>query len=63
MSRAYHLKAIQLLLNLLSQHGSQSIARRNLASSIIFQAGPSIVELDLWAESDVSSSHASWRAR
>ena len=62
-SMTYHLKAIQLLLNLLCQHRRQPIASSNLASSIIKVARISVMELDPWAKGDVSRCVTAWCSR
>ena len=59
----YHFEAVQLLFNLLSEHGSQSIARGNLASSIIFSTWPCVMKLNPWTEANITSDQASWCAR
>lgn len=40
----HHLKGVQLLLDLLCQHGSHAVARGNLAATIVLLAWPSIIE-------------------
>jgi hypothetical protein len=52
MRDAHHFKSIQLLLDLLSQERSQLVARRRIASPIVFTAGPSLVELDAGTENN-----------
>lgn len=57
----YHFEGVQLFLDLLSQHGSETIACCNLPPPVVFHAWPSIVELDSRTEADVvfrDSSHA-----
>ena len=58
----YHLKSIQLLLDLLSKEGRQSITCSNFASSIILAWWPGVVELYTRAEADVPGCKAPRRA-
>lgn len=51
---AYHLEVIDLLADLLSEQRRQTVASRNVATTIILAAGPGVVELNARAEHDVS---------
>lgn len=53
----HHLEVVQLLLNLLSKERSQTVARRDVSTSIIFAAGPGIVELYPRAEDKTLGHH------
>ena len=57
---AYHLEAIQLLLNLLCQHRCQPITSSDLASSIIKVARISVMKLDPWTKRDVPRCVTAW---
>lgn len=59
----YHLKSVQLLLDLLSKKGRQAVACSNLTSSIILPWWPGVVELYARAEADVASCKTPRRAR
>jgi len=54
MNLHFHLEGVELLFDLLSQHWSQSIARSNLTSSIVFPTRPGIVELDTRTECSIA---------
>ena len=56
--RAYHLKGIQLLLDLLSEHGCQTVTRGYLSPSVVLPTRPSIVELYPRAEAYVARNAA-----
>lgn len=65
MSRvAYHLEVVDFLLDLLSKHWGEAIARRNLSSTIVLTAWPCLVELDPRTECgitlDSSTLRSSW---
>ena len=61
--RMYHLKRIQLLFDLLSEHWGQTIAGGNFASSVVFAAGPCVVKVDTRTERYVSANGPSGSVR
>lgn len=50
----YHLESIELLLDLLRQHGSETVASCNVAAPVVLRARPSVVKLDARAKADVA---------
>ena len=57
-SRAYHLESIQLLLDLLSKHGCETVAGGNFSASVVFHTRPSIMKLNPRTEAYVASKAA-----
>lgn len=62
LENTYHLKSVQLLLDLLSKEGRQAIACSNLTSSIILPWGPGVVELYARAETNIAGCKTPRRA-
>lgn len=58
----YHFEIVELLLDLLSQHGCEPVAGRDLSTPIVLLARPSIVEHDSGGESGVPLGTAVGRA-
>lgn len=50
----YHLERVEFLFDLLSKHRRQTIACGYFTTSIVFTTGPSVMELDAWAERNVA---------
>lgn len=50
----FHFEGVQLLLDLLSEHWRQAIARRNLTAPVILSTWPRVVKDNPWAESSIS---------
>jgi hypothetical protein len=59
----YHLEGVEFLLDLLSKHWRQTVARCDLAPSIIFAAWPSIVELNAGTEGSITFGSTRWSIR
>ena len=59
----YHFESVKFLLDLLGEHGREAIASCNFAPSVILTAWPSIMELNAWAEANITSSNAAWGPR
>ena len=58
----YHLEAVELLLDLLSEHRSQAITSSNLSTSVILPTRPRVVKPNLRTETYVTS-QAPWSPR
>lgn len=58
MQATHHLKVINLLPNLLSKQGGETVAGRNFSTSIILTAGPGFVKLDARTEDDISTTNS-----
>ena len=54
LCKTYHLEAVQLLLDLLSQHGRQAVASGNLSAAVILLGRPGIMEDDAGRKGSVS---------
>lgn len=51
--QTYHFEGIELLLNLLSEHWSEPVARGNLSTTIVLRGRPGVMELDAGTEADI----------
>lgn len=59
-NETYHFKVIDLLPDLLGEQRSETIAGGDFAATIVFTAGPGLVELDARAEDDISTTDSLW---
>jgi hypothetical protein len=55
MAMTNHFEVVDLLPNLLGKEGSETVAGRNLSTSIILAARPGFVELNARTEDDIST--------
>jgi hypothetical protein len=60
---SYHFKGIQFLLDLLRQHGSKTIGRSSLATTVILLTRPGVVENDAGAEGSATFDGTARRTR
>lgn len=58
MQATHHLKVIDLLPNLLSKQRGETVASRNLSTSIVLAARPCFMELNARTEDDISTTNS-----
>lgn len=54
----HHFEVVDLLPNLLSKQGGETVAGRNLSTSVVLAARPGFVELNARAEHDISTGNS-----